>query len=293
MSDPRISVCIVCRNEADKLVDCLESAKWADEVLVMDLESDDDSAAVAARHGARVVPHARVPIVELVRNTIADEASGEWILALDPDERVTPGLAAELRAASTRDDIDVVTIPVMNHDFGYPAATSMHRYDPKPRMYRRGVVRWPTEPNELPVFDPARVHAVPSRDDVVLVHERNRTIVEALERVLRYAPAEAEALLASGETFTARKMLHRAGSKAYKQFVVARSLEEGVPGLMRAFVLASFHFYVWACFWQLSGAENTERDRRYLRRLARPLRLLPPLVALSGRVRRAARRERP
>jgi len=287
VTQPRISVCIVCRNEADKLADCLESVRWADEVLVMDLESDDESAAVAERHGARVVRRARVPIVELVRNEIAAEASGDWILALDPDERVTPGLAEALRAASARDDVDVVTVPVMNHDFGHPAVTPVHRYDPKPRLYRKGVVSWPVEPNALPQLDPERLYAVPHRDELVLVHERNRTIAEALERVLRYAPAEAEALLASGETFTARKMLRRAGSKAYKQFVEARSLEEGVPGLVRAFVLASFHFYVWACFWQLSGGENTEADRRYLRRLALPLRLLPPLIGLGRRLRRS------
>jgi (heptosyl)LPS beta-1,4-glucosyltransferase len=273
-SSSRISVCIVCRNEADKLPACLESVRWADEVLVLDLSSEDDSAAVAASHGARVLSHAPVPIVELVRNEIADEAAGEWILALDPDERVTPGLAEQLRAASGRPEIDVVTIPVMNFDFGHPATTGVHRYDPKPRMYRKSRIRWPTQPNELPQLDPQRVHAVPARDDLVLVHDRNRTIVEALERVLRYAPAEAEALLASGETFTARKMVRRATSKAYKQFVVARSLEEGVPGLVRAFVLASFHFYVWACFWQLSGGRRSEEDDRYLRRLALPLRLL-------------------
>jgi (heptosyl)LPS beta-1,4-glucosyltransferase len=273
-SSSRISVCIVCRNEADKLPACLESVRWADEVLVLDLSSEDDSAAVAASHGARVLSHAPVPIVELVRNEIADEAAGEWILALDPDERVTPGLAEQLRAASGRPEIDVVTIPVMNFDFGHPATTGVHRYDPKPRMYRKSRIRWPTQPNELPQLDPQRVHAVPARDDLVLVHDRNRTIVEALERVLRYAPAEAEALLASGETFTARKMVRRATSKAYKQFVVARSLEEGVPGLVRAFVLASFHFYVWACFWQLSGGRRSKEDDRYLRRLALPLRLL-------------------
>jgi (heptosyl)LPS beta-1,4-glucosyltransferase len=273
-SAPRISVCIVCRNEADKLPACLDSVGWADEVLVMDLSSDDDSAAVAAGRGARVLSHAPVPIVELVRNEIADEAGGDWILALDPDERVTPGLADQLRAASGRPEIDVVTIPVMNYDFGHPASTGVHRYDPKPRMYRKNSIRWPTLPNELPELDPQRVYAVPARDEFVLVHDRNRTIAEALERVLRYAPAEAEALLASGETFTAQKMVRRATSKAYKQFVVARSLEEGVPGLVRAFVLASFHFYVWACFWQLSGGRRSEEDDRYLRRLAVPLRLL-------------------
>jgi glycosyltransferase involved in cell wall biosynthesis len=289
VTGPGIAVCIVCRNEADKLVDCLESVRWADEVLVMDLESEDDSAAVAARLGARVVRRARVPIVELVRNEIAAAASREWILALDPDERVSPGLAEALRAASVREDLDVVSIPVMNFDFGHPAATPVHRYDPKPRFYRKNVVSWPTEPNELPRFDKARALSLPSEDEFVIVHLRNRTIVEALERVLRYAPAEAQALFASGETFTARKMLRRAGGKAYKQFVEARSLEEGVPGLVRAFILASFHFYVWACFWQLSGGENAKEDERYLRRLALPLRVLPVLGSLRRRIRGGSR----
>jgi (heptosyl)LPS beta-1,4-glucosyltransferase len=292
-ASPRISVCIVCRNEADKLIECLESVRWADEVVVMDLASEDGSGELASRYGARVVVHEPVPIVELVRNEVADAATGDWILALDPDERVTPGLADQLRAASCRADVDVVSIPVMNFDFGHPAATGIHRYDPKPRMYRKHSLSWPTEPNELPELDPTRVYHVPCADEFVLVHDRNRTIAEALERVIRYAPAEAAALLASGETFTARKMLRRVTGKAYKQFVQARSLEEGVPGLIRAFVLASFHFYVWACFWQLSGGQRTRDDDRYLRRLALPLRLLESAAVGSDVLRRVRRRLSP
>jgi glycosyltransferase involved in cell wall biosynthesis len=288
-SSVRISVCIVCRNEADKLPECLDSARWADEVIVMDLSSTDGSADVAARHGARVVTHPPVPIVELVRNKVADEATGEWILALDPDERVTPGLAEQLREASERSDIDAVVIPIMNFDFGHPAGTEMHRYDPKPRMYRKSRVRWPTLPNELPTIAKERVYRVPALDERVLIHERNRTVVEALERVIRYAPAEAEALLASGETFTARKMLRRATGKAYKQFVQARALDEGMPGLLRAFVLASFHFYVWACFWQLSGGRRMPEDDRYLRRLGRLLRVLEAVAIPAGVGKRLAR----
>ena len=63
-SSSRISVCIVCRNEADKLGPCLESVAWADEVIVMDLESSDASAETAETHGARVVRRAPLPIVE-------------------------------------------------------------------------------------------------------------------------------------------------------------------------------------------------------------------------------------
>jgi len=278
-------VCIVCRNEADKLPACLESAAWADEVIVMDLSSEDGSAGVAMRHGARVIFHPAVPIVELVRNKVAAEATGEWILALDPDERVSPGLADQLRAASRRSDIDAVAIPVMNFDFGYPAKTSIHRYDPKPRLYRKDRVRWPELPNELPEISRERLYRVPARDEFVLVHERNRTVAEALERVIRYAPAEAEALLVAGETFTARKMVRRTAGKLYKQFVEARALEEGMPGVLRAFMLASFHFYVWACFWQLTGSRRTAKDDRYLRRLGLLLRTLE-VFTLPRRARR-------
>src|SRR4051812_32651292 len=80
----RISVGIVCRNEARKLRECLESVTWADEVIVMDLESSDGSAELAEQHGAQVLRRQPVPIVELVRNEVGDAASGEWMLVLDP-----------------------------------------------------------------------------------------------------------------------------------------------------------------------------------------------------------------
>ena len=192
---PTVSVCLVCRNEADKLPACLESIRWADEIIVLDLQSSDDSAGVARRHGARVISHERVPVVEAVRNVVADAATGDWVLAMDPDERVTPGLREELLRLRHRNDIDVVAIPFMNYDLGYPAAHPMHRYDPKPRFYRRTSVRWPEVPNALPSVTPDRRLDLPARDDLVMIHDRNRTVAEAIERALRYAPAEAQSMV--------------------------------------------------------------------------------------------------
>ena len=268
-----ISVCIVCRNEEDKLEDCLRSVQWADEIIVMDLESSDGSAALARRNGARVIEHARVPIVELVRNAVAAAATNDWILAMDPDERAASGLPDTLRSIAEREEADAVAIPVMNSDFGYFASSPIHRFDPKIRFYRRDRVTWPTEPNELPTIDPERLVRLPEEDDLVLVHIRNRTIPEALERAIRYAPAEAQALIDSGETFTARKMLARIARKAHKQYVQARAFDDGVPGVVRATVLVTFHFYVWACFWQMSGAERTAEDDRVVRNAGRVLEL--------------------
>lgn len=270
---PAISVCIVCRNEADKLEACLESVAWADEVLVMDLQSDDGSAEVAKRHGATVVSREPIPIVEPLRNELAGHARGEWILALDPDERVSPGLADELRRLSTREDVDLVEIPFTHWDFGHPPSHPLHRYDPKPRFYRRERVSWPSEPNTLPKVAPERLHRLANRDELVIVHDRNRSVAEALDRALRYAPAEAQARIDAGETFTAQRMIRRLAQKTRRQFVEARALDDGVPGLVRATALVAFDFYVWAAFWQMSGAKRTAEDDRYVRRLGRGLRL--------------------
>ena len=272
-ADASISVCIVCRNEADKLEACLESVAWADEILIMDLRSSDGSAEVAERHGATVVSRDPFPIVEPLRNELAARARGAWVLALDPDERVSPGLAEELRRISAREDVDLVEIPFTHWDFGYPPSHPLHRYDPKPRFYRRERVSWPAEPNTLPKVAPERLHRLASRDELVIVHDRNRSVPEALDRAMRYAPAEARARIDAGETFTARGMIRRLAQKTHRQFVEARALDDGVPGLVRATVLVAFDFYVWASFWQMSGAQRTAEDDRYVRRIGSVLRL--------------------
>jgi glycosyltransferase involved in cell wall biosynthesis len=281
-----ISACIVCRNEADRLSPCLESVRWADEIVLLDLDSDDGSADLARAAGARVVAHEPVPIVEAVRNVVADAAGGDWILVLDPDERVTPGLAAELRRLAARTDLDAVVVPRMNFDFGHPASSPLQRYEPQLRMYRRAAVRWPAFPNALPEVPEERLARVAARDELTLAHDRNRNIPEAIDRVRRYAPAQAQAMIDAGEVFSARRMLTTLAEKLYRHFVLARALRDGVPGLMRAALLVAFHLYVWAAFWQQSGARRDAADDRLLRGIDRGLSPVRGIARLIGTFRR-------
>jgi len=296
-ASPAISVCIACRNEADRLPDCLASVAWADDVVVMDLCSTDGSAEIATRAGARVLHRDAVLIVEMVRNEIAATARHDWILVLDPDERVSPGLVAELLRASARDDIDAVVIPRMNWDLGYPPSNPAERYEPQLRMYRRSRVQWPVIPNALPKVPEERKYRVPSTDDLVLVHDRNRNIPEVLDRIVRYAPLQAQSMIDRGQVFSARAMFTSLGSRAMRQFVHGRAWRDGVPGILRAAILVAFHFYVWAAFWQLSGARRTPEDDRFVRRIglwlegmARTYGVLGAPVRVLRRVRERARR---
>jgi len=289
---PAISVCIVCRNEADKLGPCLESISWADEMIVMDLSSTDDSPVVAKKYGARVISRAPVPIVELVRNEVSAEARGEWILVLDPDERVTPGLAKELQRLARRggDEFDAIVIPRMNFDLGYPPSNPLQRYEPQLRMYRRRKVKWPAIPNALPQVAPDRLYNLPGRDDLVIRHDRNRNIPEVLDRVMRYAPAQAQAMVDQGQVFTAKEMLTTLAEKVYRHFFTGQAFRDGVPGVLRASMLVAFHFYVWAAFWQLSGARRTDADDRLLRRLGALAGAIQPVLKICGACYRLTKR---
>lgn len=272
---------------------CLESVQWADEILVMDLCSQDGSAELARRFGARVIEREPFPIVEPLRNELAAMAAGGWILALDPDERVSPVLAEELRRLAA-EDYDAIVIPRMNYDLGYPPSNPLHRYEPQLRMYRRAKVSWPLMPNALPVVAAERKYLLPQQDDFVIHHDRSRNIPEVLDRVLRYAPAQAQAMVDEGQVFTARSMIATLGQAFYKQFLAGRPWQDGVPGLLRAGILLAFKFYVWAAFWQLSGAERTAEDDRTVRRLGYMLETMHRLGRLyfggAGAIRRLLRR---
>lgn len=262
-----ISVCIVCRNEAEKLPRCLESVQWADEILVMDLSSEDDSAAVAKTYGARVLTRDPFPIVEPLRNEIAAAAQSDWILALDPDESITPGLAKALQVLAQRDDLDAIVIPRMNYDLGYPPSNPIQRYEPQLRMYRRSRVQWPDIPNTLPAVPDQRKFHLPQSDDVVIIHDRSRNVPEILERVIRYAPMQAQSMIDQGQHFSAKAMLSALAAQVDKEFFRAEAWKDGLPGVLRATILVGYKFYVWTAFWQLSGAQRTQEDDRFIHRI--------------------------
>jgi (heptosyl)LPS beta-1,4-glucosyltransferase len=284
LQEAHITVCIVCRNEADRLAPCLESIEWAGEILVMDLSSEDESAVVARRYGARVLRREPFPIVEPLRNEIAAAATYDWILALDPDERVSPGLAQALKELAKRDDLDAVVIPRMNYDLGYPPSNPIQRYEPQLRMYRRTRVQWPEIPNTLPVVPDDRKFQLPQRDDLVIIHDRSRNVPEILERVIRYAPAQAQSMMDQGQRFTAMGMFRALAAQVDKEFFRGEAWNDGVPGVLRATILVAYKFYVWTSFWQLSGAQRTAEDDRMVRRIGKTLGIARKLleVGLSG-----------
>jgi glycosyltransferase involved in cell wall biosynthesis len=117
-----VSAVVVSRNEAAELDSCLATLAFCAEIIVVDLESEDDTAKVAEAHGARVLRRPLVPTVERARADIAGEAANDWLLFTDPDEELPPALARQVEELVARDppNVAVVYAPIQYRFGGRP-----------------------------------------------------------------------------------------------------------------------------------------------------------------------------
>ncbi len=139
---PRISLCLVVRDEEADVAECIRSAREAaDEIVVVDTGSRDRTADIARAEGARVVSFDWCDDFSAARNRAIDEARGDWVLFLDADERLAPGSAATIRRAVARERALGYRI-VVTSDVGGAAPqrtpiVRLFRRDPDLRYVRR------------------------------------------------------------------------------------------------------------------------------------------------------------
>lgn len=190
---PRLSVVIITKNEAANIAGCLDSVAFADEFIVVDSGSNDDTSAIAKSKGARVEFHEFKGFGHQM-NYALSLAAGEWILSIDADERVSPALAAELQQAMNTGDADIYEMPRLSTFCGRVIKHSGWYPDYVRRLWRRGRARWRED----------LVHARLICDGTVkrLTEPLNHNAIERLEQSLRrmdqYSTLGAEMLVASG-----------------------------------------------------------------------------------------------
>ncbi|PYU89881.1 MAG: glycosyltransferase family 2 protein, partial [Acidobacteria bacterium] len=113
---PRISVVVNTLNEEKNLPYALRSVRsWVDEIVVVDMHSQDRTVEIAREYGAKVYSHEPMGFVEPARAFAVAQAGGDWILILDADEVVPLLLSRRLREIARRDEADVVTLPRLNY----------------------------------------------------------------------------------------------------------------------------------------------------------------------------------
>ena len=211
---------------------------------MIDVESSDDTAAVAEAHGARVVRHPYVPIAEAARVTVAPQARHDWLLVVDPDEEVPPALAREVAALlpTLEDDVAAVDAPRQYYFAGRPLRGTVWGGPNKRRLLvrRSAVTLTPAIWGGMTIHEGYRVVELPFTAETAIVHRWARGWRELAERHRRYLRLEPEDRAAAGEVTGWRAVLSMPWRAFRESYVTRRGYLDGITGLRLSLFWAVF-----------------------------------------------------
>ncbi len=229
MPEPRLSVLVVAKNEAKNLADCLASARWADQrVVIVDAASRDATGEIARRE-ADVVQVREFDDFARQRNAALAMATGDWVLSIDADERVSSALAAEIRqvisdpAARYRGYRVPIASVILGRRFGFSGT----QHDHPVRLFRRDSGRWSGLVHETVELDGP---AATLRN--ALGHHTLESAQVFLNKLNHYTTLEAQGLAVSSRQFRASDLALVPLWTFFKLYVVKQGFRDGLEGFM-------------------------------------------------------------
>ncbi|MDD2892298.1 MAG: glycosyltransferase family 2 protein [Halothiobacillaceae bacterium] len=220
-----LSVILITRNEATNIRACLKSVDWADECIVVDSGSTDDTVAIAEQTGAKVFAH-DWPGFGPQKNRALDYATGDWVFSIDADERVTPELRAELEQAMRKGDAEGYYCPRLSQFCGSFIHHSGWYPDYVLRLFKRGKGRF----SDSLVHESVQLQGRSAKLESPLLHYSylNRGDVE--RKVAHYSDAAAKQMHAAGKRTSLLRAALSAGWAFVRTFVIRLGLLDGRAG---------------------------------------------------------------
>jgi len=243
----KLSVLLPTLNEEAMLPDCLESIKWADEILVVDSYSTDRTLEIARQYGARIIEHEYVTSAKQ-KNWAIPQCAYEWVLQVDADERLEPALQSEIQGIlkNPSADVDGYRINFKHHLLGKWVRHSALYPEYHLRLFRRDVGRFQDREVDAHAVTPGRVVTLQGH----IIHfgtERLSHRLQAMDRYTRYESDERES---HGWHYSAFNVTVRPLAAFSYYYLYKLGFLDGMRGLIIAVLKADFVFWTYAKLWE-------------------------------------------
>jgi len=233
-------------NEESKIEGCLRSLRWADELIVVDSFSSDGTVRVAEKIADRVELH-RFENFARQKNFCIRSAGNRWVLLLDADERVTPGLREEIENVLRRPDKAGYWIPRVNHFLGKRISHGGWGGERVLRLFDKTLAHYPDREvhERLCLKGEAGVLRGP------IVHYPYESIEEYFRKCRTYVALSAKQLNSDGRRAGPAELLLRAPAKFLRMYLLQAGFLDGTHGLVLAGLSAFQVFAKYAALWEL------------------------------------------
>ena len=248
-----LSVLVTTRDEAANLPACLDSVTWADEVLVVDSGSTDETVDIARRHGARV-EHKEWLGFGRQKQYAVSIARNDWVLCIDVDERVTEPLARSIRAAFASRRYRAYRMARRNRFLGVWLAHGEGYPDWTLRLFHRASASWSNDEVHEAVLTTAEV----GRLEGDLLHDSAEDIGTYIAKQNRYTSLHAEALYRQGVRAAYWRLVTSPFVRFLKFYVIRLGFLDGGPGFAHIAIGCHTSFLKYLKLIELQKAAKNE-----------------------------------
>ncbi len=245
---PKLSVTLITKNEAEHIGAAIDSVRWADEIVVVDCGSTDDTVAIARARGARVEHRDWTGYLD--QKTCAQGlATHDWIFSLDADERVTPALAVEVRTLlASEPSRRGYRVPRVLFHLGRWIRTTDHYPDYQLRLYDRRAGAWQGDY----VHESVKIASPMGYLKGELEHYSYRDLADQLDRIQRYTTLAARKMHGQGRRAGFVQLVLQPPAAFLRSYLLRWGFLDGTAGFILSALGAYSVFLKFAKLWELS-----------------------------------------
>ncbi|HSX18657.1 MAG TPA: glycosyltransferase family 2 protein [Candidatus Saccharimonadales bacterium] len=247
----KLSVVISAYNEEAMLEDCLRSVKGtADEIIVVNNSSTDKTEQIAKKYTKKVFTRENNPVnLNINKNFGFSKATGDWLVSLDADERLTPELSAEIKKtiSNSRSTINGYDIPRKNIIFGKWIQHSIWWPDYNLRLFRKGKGKFA----QKHVHEKLDVIGEVDKLENPMIHYNYQTVSQFINKLNRtYTESEAENFMNAGKQIYWFDAIRWPANDFVKTFFFEKGFLDGMHGLVLSLFQAFYALVFFAKVWE-------------------------------------------
>jgi glycosyltransferase involved in cell wall biosynthesis len=246
---PTLSVILITRNEEANLDDCLASLEGiAQQIVVVDTNSADRTLEIAQKYGATIAQPSDWPGFGPQKNRALDLATGDWVLSLDADERLTPALRSEIVTAVHHSaQINCFAIPRLSWYCGRFIRHSGWSPDYVDRLFKRGTARF----SDDLVHERLIPNGAVAKLENPMLHYSFMNYSQVLQKLDRYSTASAEQAFAQGKTSSPLKAVLHGVWAFIRTYIIRAGFLDGGQGFALATSNGQGTYYRYIKLWHL------------------------------------------
>lgn len=250
----KLSVVVSAYNEEENLKHCLESVKWADEIIVVDNESTDKTVEIAKKFTNKIYTRKNNIMLNINKNFGFTKATNDWILCLDSDEKVSNELRKEIEEKIKSDPgPNGYKIPRKNLIFGKWIQHTGFYPDFQIRLFRKGFGEF----EEINVHEQMTISGDIGELTEAIVHNNYETVTQFLRKhTTVYGPNEAEARIKTGYVFNYLDCIRMPFNEFLSRYFAREGYKDGFHGLMISMLLGFYHLVIFTFIWEKQGFKD-------------------------------------